>query len=114
MVLGASLNPDRYSHKAVIELRSKGHEVIAIGLREGQIADVNIIKELPEIIVDTITLYLNPNRQTEFYNYIISCKPKRVIFNPGTENFELIELLEREGVKCEIACTLVMLSIGNY
>ena len=64
--------------------------------------------------VDTVTLYLNPKRQVELYDYILGLKPKRIIFNPGTENIELVELATAQGIETEIACTLVMLSVGNY
>ena len=114
LVLGASLNPQRYSYKAVVSLTKKGHGVIAFGLREGFLGSVKILTELPQESIDTVTMYLNPKRQEEYYVYLQNLKPRRVIFNPGTENFELISLLEKEGVICEIACTLVLLSIGSY
>lgn len=115
LVLGASLNPTRYSNIAIKRLRDYQEETIAIGLRKGTIGDVLI--ETEKVIfdeVDTVTLYLNPTRQKEYYDYIISLKPRRIIFNPGTENFEFIKILKEKGIKTEIACTLVLLSTNQY
>ncbi|MFK7984086.1 MAG: CoA-binding protein [Saprospiraceae bacterium] len=115
LVLGASLKPHRYSNMAINRLVNYNHEVVAIGLREGIVADVPIVKEKPNLKdVDTITLYMNPRRQVALYDYILDLTPKRIIFNPGTENMELIKLAQAKGIKTEIACTLVMLSVGNY
>ncbi len=115
LVLGASLKPERYSNKAVHALVDKNHSVMAFGLRVGNIRGVEVHNRLPlKIAIDTVTLYLNAGRQKEYYSYLVDLKPRRVIFNPGTENFELISILEKEGIITEIACTLVLLSIGNY
>lgn len=115
VVLGASENPARYSNMATQRLRAHGHAVVAIGNREGKITDVNIIKEHPAMDdVDTVTLYLNPANQQPYYDYILSLKPKRVIFNPGTENEELETMVEAQGGKVMEACTLVLLSTGQY
>lgn len=115
VVLGASPNPARYSYLAVQRLRAHQHPVIAIGRRVGQVADVNINKEvLSENDVDTITLYLNPKNQVEYYDYILNLHPKRIIFNPGTENDELIQKARANNIQPVIACTLVMLSTGQY
>lgn len=115
LVLGASLNPSRYSNLAINRLVNHGHTVEAVGLKKGIVAGVAISteKELFENI-DTITLYLNPQRQAEYYNYIISLKPKRVIFNPGTENPELYEVLGKNNIEYEVACTLVLLGTNQY
>lgn len=115
LVLGASTNPSRYSFKAVNKLRSKNHDVIAIGQKPGIISDVEIITQ-PEPIenLHTVTLYLNPQRQIQYYSYLISLKPKRVIFNPGTENEELEALLIAENIEIVRDCTLVLLSINQY
>ena len=87
LVLGASSNPARYSYLAMQRLRAHDHPVVAIGRRVGRVADVDITKEhLPENDVDTVTLYLNPKNQVEYYDYILNLHPKRIIFNPGTEN----------------------------
>jgi uncharacterized protein len=115
LVLGASSNPARYSYLAVQRLRAHDHPVVAIGRRLGQVADVNVVKEhLPQSDVDTITLYLNPKNQVEYYDYILSLHPKRIIFNPGTENDELIKKAKENNIKPVIGCTLVMLSTGQY
>jgi predicted CoA-binding protein len=115
MVLGASPNPSRYSYLAVHRLRAHQHPVVAIGKREGKVADVTITKEHPELDdIDTITLYLNANNQKQYYDYILSLHPKRIIFNPGAENDELVKMAAAKGIKPLEACTLVMLSTGLY
>lgn len=115
VVLGASDNPQRYSYLAVNRLRSHGHPVIAIGNREGEIGDTPIIIAHPdEKEVDTVTLYLNPERQKTYYDYILQLQPKRVIFNPGTENEALESLVRANGIVVVEACTLVLLSTGQY
>ena len=115
LVLGASLNSDRYSNMAVRRLASNKVEVIAIGLKHGKINGINIENKLIEFKdVHTVTLYLNQKRQKEYYRYIISLNPKRVIFNPGTENNEFYKLLEKESMVYMEACTLVLLSTNQY
>ena len=115
LVIGASLKPNRYSHSVIMKLVANGHEVKAIGKKEGEVEGVKIEIGMPNFIgIDTVTLYLNPKRQIAYYNYIISLKPKRVIFNPGTENMELIELLKKNNIETEIACNLVLLAINQY
>jgi uncharacterized protein len=115
LVIGASLNPERYSYKAIEMLRQHEHEVLAFGPKTGMVSGVSIENEWNNNWqVDTITLYLNPQRQTTFYDKIIALKPRRVIFNPGTENDLFIAQLQANGIQTEIACTLVLLSIGNY
>lgn len=115
LVLGATTKPERYAFKAITMLTEKGHSVIAIGQNAGEVAGIKIYtKQIPLKNIDTITLYLNPVRQREYYNYIIETKPKRVLFNPGTENPEFYQLLQSNGIKVEIACTLVLLSTNQY
>lgn len=115
VVLGASPKAYRYSYTATQRLSAKGHEVIPIGISEGDIAGIAIQKGQPDLAdVDTITLYLRPERQKEYYEYILSLMPNRIIFNPGTENPELVSLAQAQGIEVEIACTLVMLSVGSY
>lgn len=115
LVLGASLNPTRYSHIAVQRLLKNGQEVVAFGLRKGSIDSVKIDTELKAYKdVDTVTLYIGPKHQSSYYNYIISLKPRRVIFNPGTENPEFYRLLSENNIKSEVACTLVLLSTNQY
>ena len=115
VVLGASQNPSRYSYLAINRLRAHQHPVVAIGRRVGQVADVDISKDHQvEPDVDTITLYLNPKNQVEYYDYIMSLHPKRIIFNPGTENDDLIRMAKENNIKPVLGCTLVMLSTGQY
>ena len=115
LVLGASDNPSRYSYLAVNRLRSHGHPVVAIGKKNAIVADVPIEKEKKDWEnVDTVTLYLNPSHQQQYYDYILSLKPKRIIFNPGTENDELADLATNNGIKPIEACTLVLLSTDQY
>jgi len=115
LVLGASGNPSRYSYLAVQRLRSHGHPVVAVGKKQAWVADVSIEKEKKEFDnIDTVTLYLNPLHQQDYYDYILSLKPKRIIFNPGAENEELATLATRHNIKAIEACTLVLLSTGQY
>lgn len=115
LVLGASLKKERYSNIAIQRLRAKDIPVKAIGLRSGLVSDVNIeTNKIAFKDIDTVTLYLNPARQKEYYNYIIDLQPKRVLFNPGTENMEFVRLLKEKGIVSEIACTLVLLSTNQY
>ncbi|XCF05565.1 CoA-binding protein [Tamlana crocina] len=115
LVLGASLKPNRYSHYAVQRLVANQVETVAIGLRAGEVAGVHIETEKISFEnIDTVTLYLNPKRQQEYYNYILSLNPNRVIFNPGTENPEFYQILNENGIAFEPACTLVLLSTNQY
>ena len=115
LVLGASTKPDRYAFKAVTMLVDKGHSVLALGQNAGEVAGVKIqTKAVPLKNIDTVTLYLNPTRQRDYYNYIVEAKPKRVIFNPGTENPEFYQLLKLNDIKVEVACTLVLLTTNQY
>ena len=115
LVIGASENPERYAYLAILRLRKNDIPVEAIGLRPGKVQDVIIQTGRPALEdIHTITLYLNPKRQKEYYEYFLSLKPKRVIFNPGTENPELEELLQNAGIETTEACTLVMLSTKQY
>lgn len=114
LVLGASLKPRRYSNMAIQELVDKGQEVVAVGLREGVVSGVPIMKEFPDTSIHTVTMYLGAPRQKPYYAKILEAKPKRVIFNPGAENFEFSLLLKENDIESIEACTLVMLSIGNY
>ena len=115
VVLGASPNPSRYSYLAVNRLLAHGHSIIAIGRRKGKINNADIITETPEIDnVDTITLYLNPQNQKQYYDYILSLHPKRIIFNPGAENDELATLAVKNNIQPMEACTLVLLSTNQY
>ena len=115
LVLGASTKPARYSFIAIEKLVDKGHSVLAIGQNAGEVAGIKIqTKAIPLKNIDTVTLYLNPLRQRDYYNYIVEAQPKRVIFNPGTENPEFYHLLKLNDIKVEIGCTLVMLATNQY
>ena len=115
LVLIASPKPERYAYKAVIMLREFGHPVVAIGRKEGEINGLKFLIGKPLVDeLDTLTLYLNPNNQKDFYEYILALQPKRVIFNPGTENIELQKLLDLKNIHWEEACTLVLLSTGQF
>ncbi len=115
LVFGASLKPNRYSNYAVQRLVANTVETVAFGLKEGEISGVKIDTELTEYKdVHTVTLYLNPKRQAAYYNYIVSLKPERVIFNPGTENPEFYNILKANNIAFEAACTLVLLATNQY
>ncbi len=115
LVLGASSNPERYSYLAINRLRNLNHPVFGIGKRPGKVSDVQIdTRQQPLEDVDTITLYLSAANQKPYYHYILSLHPKRIIFNPGAENDELYDLAEENGIQPIEACTLVLLSTGQY
>ena len=115
LVIGASSNSHRASYRTVELLVEKGHSVVAIGQKADEVAGVKIqTKAIPLKNIYTITLYLNPIRQRDYYNYIVEVHPKRVIFNPGTENPELYQLLELNGIKVDVACTLTLLTLNRY
>ncbi len=115
VVIGASTNPSRFAFLAVNALRQKGHPVVAVGLRGGNIGDVEIeTEQIPIADVDTVTLYVGPRHQDAWIPYIESLNPKRIIFNPGTENSEWETQLSQKGIETTRSCTLVRLSIGNY
>jgi len=115
LVLGASENPARYSNMAINRLRRYGHEVVAIGLREGRVLDVPLITGKPALPdIDTVTLYMNPRNQEPYLDYILSLHPKRIIFNPGTENPRLAQLAMEQDIEPVYGCTLVMLGSRQY
>ncbi|MFV9550584.1 CoA-binding protein [Algibacter sp. PT7-4] len=115
LVLGASLKPNRYSNYAIQRLVAKHIETKAFGLREGLVNGVKIDTSLIDYKgINTVTLYLNPERQKAYYSYIVSLKPERVIFNPGTENPEFYKILKENNIDFEAACTLVLLSTNQY
>jgi predicted CoA-binding protein len=115
LVLGASDNPARYSNLAINSLKQHGHPVVAIGRKDTSVAGIDVSKEKKDFEdVDTVTLYLNETHQKEYYDYILSLKPKRIIFNPGAENVELEKLAKENNIKTQEACTLVLLSTGQY
>ncbi len=115
LVLGASKRLNSYANLAMHRLAEKGIESIGIGLEEGEVADIPIVTGTPELNdIHTITIYLNPKRQTPLIEYLISLHPKRIIFNPGTENSAIYPQLRAAGIEVEIACTLVLLATDQY
>ena len=115
LVLGASDNPARYSYLAIQRLSKYEHPVVAIGRKHTMVGDIIVEPGQKHIDnIDTITLYLNPRHQKEYYDYILSLKPKRIIFNPGAENDELAGLAKQNNIQTMEACTLVLLSTGQY
>ena len=115
LVFGASLKPNRYSNYAIQRLVDNDHDVVAFGLKAGEVKGVSIDTSLKAYEdIDTVTLYLNAKRQVAYYDYIIGLKPRRVIFNPGTENPEFFKLLKENNIDFEVACTLVLLSTNQY
>lgn len=115
LVFGASLKEDRYSNQVIKKLRENKQEVVAFGLREGIVFNVTIATELINYEhIDTVSLYLSPKRQEAYYKYIISLKPRRVLFNPGTENNTFVKLLEENNIESDVACTLVLLATNQY
>lgn len=115
LILGATNNPARYAYLAAHRLTAAGHEIVNIGIKNGEVSGVTIQsagEALPGI--HTVTLYIGPQRQPAYYDYIVNTRPKRIIFNPGTENPELEALAQQQGIEVVRACTLVMLSTGQY
>lgn len=115
LVLGASPKPDRYAYKAIKMLEQYGHPIVAVGNKEVDVDGVPIVKSIPtNETIDTLTMYLSARNQEVYYDAILALKPKRVIFNPGAENYEFSRILNEQGIETENACTLVLLSIGAY
>ena len=115
LVIGASTNPERYSNTAIRRLVDNNIETTAFGIRGGTVSGIQIKDNLVDFQnIDTVTLYLGPKNQKEYYQQILDLKPRRVIFNPGTENPEFYQMLENAGVEVEVACTLVLLATGQY
>lgn len=115
VVVGATDNPARYAYRAVHKLKQYGHEVVPVGIRRGEVAGLPIDTERQDVAnVDTVTLYVGPQNQPGWYDYILNLKPKRIIFNPGTENPELEQKAAAQNIETLYHCTLVMLSVGEY
>jgi len=115
LVLGASENPQRYANMAIRRLRQHQHPVHAVGLRPGRVEDVEIVTGQPLFSdVDTVTLYIGPQHQSAIHDYILKLSPRRVIFNPGTEDERFERILKAAGILVEEACTLVLLGTGQY
>ena len=115
LVLGASHRETRFSYKAVKALIRLEYDVVAVGKREGDIKGVRIQTGMPPVEdLDDIILYVGPSGQQEYYDYILGLKPRRVIFNPGTHNQELIDLCREHGIEPVVDCALIMLNSGDY
>lgn len=117
VILGATTNPTRYAYVAAEMFHERNLPFVPVGIKKGEVFGNQILdlKEKPEIKdVHTVTLYIGPDNQREWYDYILSLKPQRIIFNPGTENPELIRLAKEKGVEACIACNLVLLSTGQF
>ena len=117
VIIGATPNESRYANLASNMLREYDHEIVPMGIKQGAVAGKEIldIRKKPALTgVDTVTLYIGPRHQPEWYDYILSLKPKRIIFNPGTENDELEQLAEKNGIEALQACTLVLLRSHQY
>lgn len=117
VIIGATTNPGRYAYLAAEMLTEYKHEIVPVGIKSGEVLGKEIlpIQSHPFIEgVDTITLYIGPQHQPEHYEYLLSLKPKRVIFNPGTENAEFEKMVEEAGAEAWQACTLVLLRSGQY
>ncbi len=115
LVLGASTNPARASNRAIHMLVERKHPVSAVGIRDGIISGIPIQHGMPKIgDIHTVTLYLNPQRQEAYYDYILSLQPQRIIFNPGTENAVFINMAKEKGIETVVACNLIMMTLGAY
>ena len=116
LIIGASENPERYAYKAAMSLLKHQHEIVLFAVRPGELDGHSFITEFPDKIddLDTIALYINPSIQLQYYAKILALKPKRIIFNPGTESEEFERMCEAEHIDVQESCTLVMLSTGQY
>lgn len=115
LVIGASIDSGKYSNIAIRKLISHNHEVVALGLNGGNVSGIDILQGFPEVKdIDTVTLYVNPLKQKQYFDYIINLKPKRIIFNPGTENSEFAKLAEENNIEVCESCTLVLLAVNEY
>lgn len=117
IVMGATTNPARYAYLAAHRLKENHVPFIPVGIKRGEVAGEEImdLREKPELDhVHTVTMYIGPDNQAEWIDYILSLKPKRIIFNPGSENPELANKAKAQGIEVVEGCTLVMLSIGAF
>lgn len=115
LILGATTNPERYAYLAAERLTRNGHEIVPVGIKQGEVFGQPILNDRPEVeAVNTVTLYVGPRHQPGYYDYLVGLQPERIIFNPGTENPELMQLARDNGIEPVVACTLVMLASGEY
>lgn len=115
LIVGASTNPQRYAYKAANSLLAHGHKIELVGQKEGKINEQEIKIDYPDFEgIDTVTMYVGPKNQPSLYDYILKQNPRRIIFNPGTENPEFEQLAKEKGIEVEQACTLVLLATGQF
>lgn len=115
LVVGGSVKPERYSNKAINKLLSYGHPVVSIGLREGNVGGIEIQQGTPLFDdVDTVTMYVGPQNQAAYYEYLLGLEPKRIIFNPGTENEVFEKMARNKGIETVNHCTLIMLDYDLF
>ena len=115
LILGATPNPNRYAYIAAERLVRHGHAIVPVGIKEGAVQGSTILHGKPDVgEIDTVTLYVGPQHQPEYYDWLIRVAPRRIIFNPGTENPELSRLARENGIETVTGCTLVMLAGGSY
>jgi len=115
VIIGASPNPNRYSYIATLLCLDKDIAVIPLGVRKGTIGDLEILTEkIPIENVHTVSLYIGEEKQKEWYDYIFSLQPSRIIFNPGTYNPELEKLARERQIECVINCMLTMLHLNQF
>ena len=115
LILGATTNPERYASIAAARLTRHGYDIIPVGIKQGTVQGKPILNGKPDVPeVDTVTLYVGPQHQPEYYDWLLRVAPRRIIFNPGTENAELMRLARENGIEVVVACTLVMLAAGSY
>jgi len=115
LVLGASPNQKRYSYMAIHKLLKHHHPVIPMGIKKAAVAELKIVNDRPNYTdIHTISMYIGPRHQADYHNYLISLKPNRIIFNPGTENDVFKELCKEHNIQAIEHCTLIMLNEGTY
>ena len=115
LILGATTNPKRYAYLAAERLVRHGHDIVPVGIKEGTVQGKPILNGKPDVPeVDTVTLYVGPRHQPDYYDWLLRVAPRRIIFNPGTENPELMRLARGAGIEVVAGCTLVMLAADSY
>ena len=115
LVLGATPNSSRYAYLAANKLVNAGHEIVNVGIKEGEVAGAKILGGTPDLTdIDTVTMYVGPRHQPAYVDWLLGLAPRRIVFNPGTENPEFMRLARERGIEVVFGCTLVMLASGQY
>ena len=115
LILGATTNPDRYAYLAAGRLTAAGHPIVPVGIKKGEVYGAAILHGIPEVEgIDTVTMYVGARHQPDYYDWLLHLRPRRIIFNPGTENPALMQLARRQQIEVVTGCTLVMLASGQY